>query len=162
MKLVRVLVAALVGLLALAGCSTSPRVAAVVNGVEVPVSAVEQLQPALAPFLSDSSAQSVAGMLVAVELGRQLAANHQLTFTDDDRAALKAQLPAELVALPETADFVAGYVDLNLVASSLGDAFTTEAAAIPVQVNPRFGTWDPDQFSLTGSGSLSSPAPEQP
>lgn len=82
-----------------------------------------------------------------------------LEITQADRRAAAESQPQlqQLLAVPAAAPLAEALIDLSLVQQQLGpEAFQEAFLAVPVQVNPRWGTWDPtSQEGLTGTGSLS-------
>lgn len=163
-RAVKALVALVIaGMLALSGCSgQNPNTAATVNGVPIPVTEAEEAYAALKPYLQNPSLAAATGLLVTSRVGAGIAQQQGLQFTDDERnTASSSTLPPDLVADPNLAGFAKDYVTTVLVSQKLGqEDFLKAAAAVEVEVNPRFGSWDPTTLQLTpGTGSLSSPAP---
>lgn len=163
MKLVRGAVVVLVGLLALTGCATSPSTAAVVGDTTITTSQAEQLASDLTPYLSSTgtTAQAV-NFEVAIEASRQIAAAQGLTFTDAQKTSAQTSLgiPDAMAADATLTGFVDGYLTYALTWTTLGqDAFLQQADQLDITVNPRFGSWSEEDFSVVaGGGSLSSPA----
>jgi hypothetical protein len=163
-RAVKALIALVVaGMLALSGCSgQNPNIAATVDGVAIPVTEAEETYTALKTYLQNPSLAAATGLLVTSRVGASIAQQQGLQFSDDDRAAASAStLPQELAADQSLSGFVNDYVTTVLVSQQLGqEAFLAAAAAVEVEVNPRFGSWDAATLQLEpGSGSLSSPAP---
>ena len=162
-RAVKALIALVVaGMLALSGCSgQNPSHAATVDGTVIPVAEVEAALPALTPYLQTPSAGAVASLLVVSRVGTVIAEQQGLEFSADERQVAMTALPAGLADEPSLAGFVADYVTTVLVSQALGqEEFLQAAAAVEVEVNPRFGSWDPTTVSVVpGTGSLSSPAP---
>lgn len=164
-RVVRALVALLAGVLVVTGCSTNPNTAAVVGENSFSVTEVEQFTTALSPYLaSGGSANQATTFLVLAEIGRQVAAEQKLTFTAEqkEQAIATVGIPETMAADPAMQDFLDGYMTFALTISSLGqEAFLSAATTREVQINPRFGAWNPAELSITpGAGSLSSPAPK--
>lgn len=153
-----------VGVLALSGCSTpAPSSAAVVNGTTLTQAQVEQTAQALSNATQQDLAQSTQAVLTNEVLGQvatKVAAENKITL---DSAARTAALDDQLTALrsnPALTALVDRYADVQVVSKKLGyDAFVTACQKVPVQVNPRYGTWSSELCALTPDGTLSKPAP---
>lgn len=157
-----VLATAALAALALTGCAHSPSAAAVVNGVTVPVSEIDKASAALAKE-SQSTASEMATTTVTNEvvglIAQKIAADQGIALNDTTRAAA---LDASLQPLrnnPDLTLLVDRYADALVVVTKLGaEPWVTACQAVPVTINPRYGTWSPELCALSGSGSLSKPA----
>ena len=163
-RAVKALVALVAGMLVLSGCAgQNPNHAAIIDGVAIPISEADAAFAVLEPYLQPPATPAKAvGVLVTSRVGAQVAARLGLEFSAEERAATTASvLPPDLAADPNAAVFTDDYVTLAMVSQQLGqEAFLKAASEIEVVVNPRFGTWDPEQLTVVaGGGSLSSPAP---
>lgn len=167
MKLVRALVAALAAVLALAGCAQNPNNVAVVNGSVVTNAQALDLATAVAtyqgtPERATELLTSAVGVLVQLEVAQHVGAAAGITITDAERAATmeSSDEMTKLLADPVLGPYLNRSADASLIQQKLGtDAYLAAAAAVPVQLNPRFGTWDAEQQALSGdSGSISTPA----
>jgi hypothetical protein len=102
---------------------------------------------------------AVVGVTIQGQLARETAKAIGLTVTDDQRKQVIAQDSglAALSANPVTKDFIDSLADAQVVFSDANGAQAGKAAAAKaaVQLNPRYGTWDPSQIAPSGSGSLS-------
>ena len=175
----RVMVAGLAaaGLLALAGCGSSPQVAAYVGGpthavnTQVALADVDRVAAAIAETTSDADdtgagfATAVMQIKVQAAVVEQVAKEKAITVTDAQRDAFYAsqELYPSLAQNPDTRDFMVSFAN---TATVLGDeaaamAFGELMAKTPVRVNPRFGVWDDATGGLAEgrSGSLSELAP---
>ena len=152
-------------MLLVGGCALSnPRTAATVGGVTISESQVDTLSQALSEategqLTPGSQRATVVSVLVASTLSQQVAAQKGVTVDPAERQALLAtseQLTA-LAADPVLTDFINGFVDSQLISSQVGkDAFLAAVQEIPVQVNPRYGSWNQELAGLSGdTGSLS-------
>lgn len=171
MKMASRLVAALAAaaMLLVGGCAANnPRVAATVGSVTIMESQVD----GVAAVLADSTdGQRTAGSLRAGVLTVMIqsvlvlkaAAEKGVVVTQAERDAMFASEPSMAVLRenPVTAQFITDFVDSSLASSRLGqEAFAAIALAVPVTVNPRYGSWNQNLAQLTGeSGSLSQLVP---
>ena len=143
-RAVKAIIAVIAAALALTGCAgQSPANAATVNQVAITETQVDEVAQALAnifesPDSPGAQRRLAANILIGNELGRAIG------------AATGTSIPAE-----QRAEMIAQYQDL----SALNEQFASAAAAVPGDVNPRYGDWDPSVAQLTtSSGSLSVPA----
>lgn len=169
MKLVlRSVAGVLAGLLLLTGCAgRDPKVAAVVGDVTITVAQVEQTAAGLAEFneapeRAGEIQASVLSQLIGFEAVRQIGQSNNITISEADKQALLATSTdlTSASADPRLTDFIDGTLQAYLVAQTLGQEATAQAVAgLTVEVNPRFGTWQPELIELdTTGGSLSTPA----
>ncbi|MGC3994260.1 MAG: hypothetical protein QM779_09165 [Propionicimonas sp.] len=161
------------GVLALTGCATgNPQIAAYVNGTPISQAQVDGPAQALANASSDTadtgsafSATVLSIMIQSKVAAAAAAADPSLAVTQEKRDSEIAgnETLAALVKDPAATDFINDYVEASLIVSTDAGkaAFTKQFAATSVDLNPRFGTWDPTQFSIVdgSNGSLSSEAP---
>lgn len=165
------------GLLALAGCGSSPQVAAYVGGPTNAVNArvsqadVDRVAAGIAGSTSDASDTGasfesvVMQIMVQSAIAEQVAKDKAITVTDAQRDAFYAtqELYPPLAQNPATRDFMVSYANTATVLSdqAAAAAYGELVAKTPVRVNPRFGTWDDTKGSLVAgsSGSLSEAAP---
>lgn len=161
------------GLLALTGCAGSPQTAAQVGDRRITESEVSQIAWALADASADKTDTpagynaTVVTLMIQSELAHAAIVESGITIADADRQALYASNPelGKLATAPATAAFMQRYADLYLMApnEAAKAAFTKIVQNTLVVVNPRYGSWDPAQLELTGTGgSLSEPAPAKP
>lgn len=175
----RVMVAGLAtaGLLALAGCGSSPLVAAYVGGpdspvnVQIPQADVDRVATAIAAATTDaydtgvSFSSAVMQIKVQSAVVDQVAKEKAITVTDAQREAFYAsqELYPALAKDPATRDFMVSYANTATILSdqAAAKAYTELMAKTTVRVNPRFGVWDDTKGSLVdgSSGSLSELAP---
>ena len=166
MKTVRWMSAAVaVALLSLTGCTLpTPNSAAQVGTTAISVAELDRTTTAVAGVLgavADELRPSVLTALIQNELARQIAVQAGVTVDPAGRAALFAGSEglAALAKTPGTAEFANGVADVQAVLNAVGgnDAFIQAAARVPVNVNPRFGTWDAASLAPAGLGSISQP-----
>jgi len=145
-----------------AGCTTRSQMAFTVNGAVTTTDEVQVMidgcTAALGMATSPISASGLVGTMIGVDLARQVAADQKVTYTDDElRQPIQSGSVASLMLTdPNCAQLAFGMVLAGLLADQLGASiFQADAQAIPVIVNPRFGTWDTATLSISGSGSLS-------
>ena len=177
MRSTLVKVAALIaaGMVVLSGCATAgdPNVAVTVNGEVLTETRVTELSQAIseeqAAYETELDKQqvdvapgkyrvAVVGAAIQAQLARDAAKIANITVTDAQRQEVISQNGlSALSANPVTKDLVDGLANVQVVftnASGL-QAGKEAAAKAEVQLNPRYGTWDPSQLTLTGTGSLS-------
>ena len=169
LKAARAIIAMVVGLLVLGGCAAAnPTTAASVNGVVITDARVEATAQALAEFNQEANGAggyrlSSAGVLIANELGRQVAEQKGVVVTEAERQAVivSQEMLAAMAQIPALTQLINDYAAYTLTRSKVGETdFYATVASFDVVVNPRFGTWNQNLGTLTGeSGSLSSPAP---
>ncbi len=168
MKSVKLAAVATAGVLALAGCATgSPQSAAYVGPTPIGLDKVETLSQAVADFTSDTSdsAATFRTAVVQILISSKLAAATKVPVTEEQRSqvlATDASL-SELAKVPALTAFIADWVDARaIVGTDTGRAaYLAVANQTSVRLNPRFGTWDPQQLAIVqnSSGSISEVAP---
>jgi len=169
LKAARTIIALVVGLLMLGGCAAgNPGTAATVNGSVITDAQVAATATALAEFNQEANGAggyrlSSAGVLIANELGRQVAAEKGVVVSDTDRQAVIASQAtlAAMAKIPALTSLINDFANYTLTRTKVGETdFAATVAGFDVVVNPRFGTWNQTLGTLTGeSGSLSEPAP---
>lgn len=167
-KAARALTALLVSaVMLLSGCTTNnPQLAARVGGVAITEAQVDVIARSLAGAMGAEYGAmrfTAVSELIGNELTRQIGTTTGTTVSEAERLAMLAGNPnlSQMAAEPALTDFIHAFVDARVIQNKLGpDAFNTAAQAVSVEVNPRFGTWNPNLARLNGdSGSLSRPAP---
>lgn len=152
--------AALVALAATVGCSPTPTTAAQVGGTTISESELSaSLEDCLALGLQ-ANAQQVLVPLVIGEIMDQVGDQYGTPVPEDLIRQMADSDPSlSAVYNSDGCDKVArAQITYSLLISELGDQAVHEAVnATDVQVNPRYGEWDPQRFSIDGSGSLSVP-----
>lgn len=168
---VRVLVTLVVaGMLALTGCAgQNPSHAATVNGVVITEDRVNEVALGIAtaggsPEAAPAQRNTAAGNLIRNQIGLQVGQQLGVEITDADvEAAITGGDPslAVMAADPALTSFIHDYVGFQLLVNQMGpEEFLAASEKVAVNLNPRYGTWDPTQVWLSGeSGSLSIPAP---
>ena len=162
MKLARL---APVVLLALVGCSPSASVAAQVGDVTITQKSVSDLLEQC-PVVGTTplTDRIVLETLVTSEVINRVAADNDVKLNDRD-------LRAQLLQDPQFGDFLAaepGCTELLLPSMAyevLAEATDPQTIndvlnAVPVELNPRYGTWVGGE-GIAGSGSISVPAPAE-
>jgi hypothetical protein len=166
MKPIRWIAAGTVGMtLALGGCAVpSPGVAAQVGNVRVTESKVDQVNAAFAKVMGGSPAETrdrVLAVLVQGEIVAEIAARKQILLTSAQREQIIATDPIMLALArdPIARELSEDTADLRVVVGKLGvEPLLAEAGQMSIVINPRYGTWLPDQLNVTGGGgSLSKP-----
>ena len=166
MSSVRWLLTALVAaLFVLTGCSTpSASEAATVNGVPIPVSAVEGPVQAVGVPSGESADPNATVLTYAIrgEIARTIAAEQGIQLTGDPRTAALAALDPALAKYaddPQASSLVNNLLDFNVVVGAIGEAaYLQRVAQTPVEVNPRFGSWSIESAAVSlDGGQLSEP-----
>ncbi|MFZ1411499.1 MAG: hypothetical protein WAS07_08580 [Micropruina sp.] len=166
MKPIRWLVAGSLGIaLTLSGCAIpNPSVAAQVGSVSVPESKVDEVNRAFASAMQVSPAETrsrVLAVLVQGEIVSEIARRRQVLLSPALREPIIATDPIMLLLAkdPLAAELSEDTADLRIVVGKLGvEALLSEAALLNVVINPKYGTWVPEQLNVTGGGgSISKP-----
>lgn len=147
------LVAALLlaGAAALGGCATSPSNAAVVDGSTI---SRQTLSASItgAQQVSQLTGDQVLSVLIQAQIAERVAADEGLTITDADR---EEQLNPQVLAVADARDFALELADVQIVAGEVGEQQFTEALrGADVEVNPRYGSWDPEQVAVNPEGGM--------
>lgn len=164
MKLTR-LVPVVAAVALIAGCSPMPSTAAQVGDTRITESQLDA-DAASCESVGITSAQVSRGQLVQAELlgaiAEELAAMNGVTVSDEEALALLQTNSPDSSALgdPECARVAAQSAKLQLVVTAMGDnadlnALQQQFESVEVQLNPRYGVWDPAGSGVTGTGSLS-------
>ena len=157
-------VLALVVAVLLGGCSqATPNTTAVVNGVVIHESSVDEVAEALVSTGAVSTfadaRSSAASNLIAGQVARQVASKNGITLTPADINALSVSNPtfATFLTTPLGVQYATDHVDVTQVRNQVSN-WQAELAAVNVQLNPRYGTWA-DYISSSAStpptGSMS-------
>ncbi|HEY8663966.1 MAG TPA: hypothetical protein VIL68_10145 [Propionibacteriaceae bacterium] len=157
-------VLALVVAVLVGGCTqATPNTTAVVNGVVIHESTVDEVAEALVSTGAVSTfadaRSSAASNLIAGEVARQLASKDGITLTPADINALSVTNPtfATFLTTPLGVQYATDHVDVTQVRNQVSN-WQAELAAVNVQLNPRYGTWA-DYISSSAStpptGSMS-------
>ena len=148
----------------LAGCSSRPGAAAVVDGRTIRTSDVVSVVDDLKPALGDVSATQVLNILIEEPMLVQLAADHGQGVSDADaRSTLDAFFTSAKLTPPARYSPATLEVGLHQAANAKLAADTTDATLaqdytdrlgkLAVTVNPRFGTWDQGQLGAAAAPS---------
>lgn len=168
MKTVRTIAAGLaVAALGLTGCSQPPAAAASVEGVRIPSETVTATGEMLVSLGADPAVayKQAAFDLMLGEASRQIAAQTGVQVGDDERAEILSRVSgAALIAQsPQGEAWGEAVSTTYVVLDKVGqDAFAQKLGELDITVNPRYGTWVPEQVSLAdsslsrASGSLAS------
>ena len=140
-------VLALVVAVLVGGCTqATPNTTAVVNGVVIHESTVDEVAEALVSTGAVSTfadaRSSAASNLIAGEVARQLASKDGITLTPADINALSVTNPtfATFLTTPLGVQYATDHVDVTQVRNQVSN-WQAELAAVNVQLNPRYGTW---------------------
>ena len=139
-------VLALVVAVLLGGCTQAPNTTAVVNGVVIQESSVNEMAEALVSSGAISTyavaRSSASAKLIAGEVARQVARQNGITLAPADISSLSTSNPtyATFLASPLGEEFAMNHTDAVQVTSEVSD-WQAEFAAVNVDLNPRYGTW---------------------
>ncbi|MDO5535844.1 MAG: hypothetical protein Q4F65_14495 [Propionibacteriaceae bacterium] len=164
-KAVRVLAAGVcVGALALTGCVGSPGSAATVGGVGIADDAVRSVANTIVEASGtrgDIALKQATYDLLLGEASRQIAATTGAQVSSVEKSAVVSQnqLVAAVSALPGGEAWGDAVGTTYVVLEDLGeDTYLEELRKLDIEVNPRYGQWDPAQVTLVDS-SLATTAP---
>ncbi len=154
------------GVAALSGCSPASGTAAVVNGVVIPDSRITDYsegcavvlasQPQLQMTANELRPQMVMWAVLGEMSSQQAAQMGADAPTDAQVRDYMQQLGLGVLLTDERcAQAALGIARSDLIASGLGLQSASYLGAYDVELNPRYGNWDPANLTLAGSGSLS-------
>ena len=146
----------------LAGCSSQPGAAAIVDGRTIRSSDVGAVVDDLKPALGDVSATQVLNILIEEPLLVQLAADHGQGVSDADaRSTLDAFFTSATLTPPASYSRATLLVGLHQAANAklaadtadttLSQDYQDRLAKLAVTVNPRFGTWNQGQLGAAAA-----------
>lgn len=143
--------------LALTGCTPSPSSAAVVDGVRIPDASARQAAGALVAATGGDGSRALRQATFDLTMGEAseiIAAQQNVSVTDAELQAVLTQSPT-LAAIGQT-DAGRGWANsvarTYVVLEALGqDDFTAALGDLDIEINPRYGTWDPARFTLVDS-----------
>jgi len=171
-RLLKVVSAFLIGLLALSACGTQPGAAAVVNGSTIAERDVSQASTELGHVLAgEINPQAVLQILVIGPSAIQLAARNGMGISAaeaeeflNNEALANEQEPAEEYS--QSTLTVARYLLLENVlrtspdAAELGAELEEEIGALDVELSPRYGEWTPQGPVQTQPDWILEPEPQ--
>jgi len=153
---------AVASMLALTGCSVRAQTAFTVDGEVTTVAQVKDMVDGCAAAVPPAmSASDMADNMIVAQVSRAMARDQDVQTSDADLTAMIQNgmingLPPAVLNDPTCAGLG---VDLALQALLVfqmgGPAYLAAVQDHSIVVNPRFGTLNPDDLTLTGSGSLS-------
>ncbi len=150
--------------LILTACTPGGNVAYQVGSQQVEVSTVEQAYQGCEQVLGgqgDPQLRSqVLNALIQGSLTAEVAANRGEPNTQEERDAVIELMPElqKMADDPHCRVVVEAQADINLALSKFGqDTVINDLADIEVELNPRYGRWDPAQLGAGGTGSLAIP-----
>lgn len=152
----------------LVGCNHPPSEVADVDGVRIDAAEVREQAAAVESALQaepgtiamPTIAQFMIGGLVAEQVAEQTGHRISSSRMESFVASSGTQLSGltELWADPDSREFAEDWVAPMILAKELGqDRYLSAAAAVPVELNPAYGTWGPRTHAVTPGGSLSTP-----
>jgi hypothetical protein len=152
-----------------AGCGKAdPSVAAYVGTSRITQQQVDDAVEGVSSILQEGqevSRAAVVNSLIHGLIAEQIAADHKITITDSERAALiKNSNLAGLLQAPKGRPVAYDLADQQIVSDKVGsEAYLAAVSEAQVTLNPRFGVLDPKQKLIITdkSASLAEPAPTQ-
>lgn len=150
--------------LALTGCSRPPATAATVEGIRVSDAAAREAASALVAATGTDGQTALRQATFDLLMGEAsgiIASRGGVSVSDGDLAGVLGQSPtlAAIADSPEGDDWADSVARTYIVLDRLGqEQFVEELRTLDIEVNPRFGRWDPVQFTLADS-SLARVAP---
>lgn len=162
-RTVRMIAAAgvLSGAVALGGCAQTGSVVASVGGTTI---TRNQFTTTLsgAKEVSQLTSDQVLSAMIQGAVADQVARQRGISISDADR---DKQLNPDVLRVADAQQLAYDLADIQIVVGRIGQAaFTKELRSADVKLNPRFGTWDPQQSLavVPGVGSLSQVAQNRP
>lgn len=148
-RLLKVVTAVLIAVLALGACSARPGTAAVVDGRTITEAELAAAATELNVFLNLASTDVLA-MLILVAPRAEVATENGLTYSDDTVQQALADAYAN-AGHPAPARFAEStlvaarsiLLDQQLSQSQFAAEVRERAAGMDVELNPRYGTWTP-------------------
>lgn len=137
---------ALVATVLLGGCAQTADTTAVVNGVVIRESTVNDMAEALVSsgaYDKYADARSAASSnLIVGTVARQVASQDGIVLTPPDISGLSVSNPtfAAFLSTPLGVEYATDHVDGSQVINQV-TTWQTEFAAVKVDLNPRYGTW---------------------
>ena len=147
----------------LGGCAQTADTTAVVNGVVIHESTVDETADALVSTGAISTfaqaRSSAFSALIGGEVARQVASADGITLTPADIAALSANNPTFVTFLttPLGVQYATDQVNSTQVTNQVSD-WQAQFAAVKVDLNPRYGSWATlvaGNSSIGSTGSMS-------
>jgi len=151
-------------LLATAGCSLRSHTAFEVDGVRTTNDHVVVMAASCAAVVDPvpwANMSALVSDMIHGVLARAVAEDNYLYFTEEElRLPIQSgRLGEQYKAMlddPACATLAIGLTLEAAIKESVGTAtYTRIAGQIPVVINPRFGTWNAEDLTVDGSGSLS-------
>lgn len=164
--------AALAGAVLMSGCAGQvPSTAAIVGGTTITESSLSQTTSAVEDLIGEPATGTVRLSVLQYKvwgvLADRISEAKGITISDSDRqeAVTGLQL-TELADNAPTRDLAMDAADLAALASQMTETdFLAAVAQTDVVLNPRYGSWDASQVTVTGltgeTGSLSKAATTQ-
>ncbi len=151
-----------------AGCSPMPGTAAQIGDTRITESQLDEVTAACESVGLTTEQVPRTSLLMAEILGavaEEMAAANDIEITDEEAVdLLRSTSPdSPTLADPECARVASQSAKLQLIVTKSGEdadvnALQEQFEAVEVQLNPRYGTWDPAGSGISGTGSLSVPA----
>lgn len=139
----------------LGGCAGSPGDVAVVDGTAITKAQLDSSLDGAKAVGQQFSNDQLLSILIQGEVADQVARQRGISITDADR---DKQLNPAVLRVPAAHDLAYDLADIQIVTTALGeDEFKKVIAGADIEVNPRYGSWDPKQALavIPGTGSLS-------
>jgi len=168
-RAVRVLAATLAAasVLAFSGCSVRAQTAFTVDGDVTTMAQVNDTVNGCATALGQPPSAlttTIVSAMIVAQISRDVAQGQNTQTSDADLTSMIQNgqingLPPSMLNDPNCGSLAVSLALQALLAFQMGtDPFIAATQTHGVVVNPRFGTWDPSNLSLSGSGSLSQAA----
>ncbi|QIK71604.1 hypothetical protein G7070_04095 [Propioniciclava coleopterorum] len=155
-KAIRPLAVAAIAALALTGCTSWPGSGGKVGTTRIPdekVVRTAEVMTAATGAASTDALRSAAFDLTLGEASRQVVAANGIEFTPADKAAEVANsASAQAIIAAGGQEWADAVATTSLAIDRLGDErFLTGLRGLDIQINPRYGTWSPEQFRMLDS-----------
>ncbi len=149
--------------LALVGCGRAPSTAAEVGGTTISNAELESAIEGTVGVLGEQEGLGtdvlttlVRGAAVDEVVARSVAAGRdELVISQAERNTFMASQPGvqRLAEVPAAAPVADALADFTILQQRMGsEDFVTAITAVPVEVNPRWGAWQPEQAAVAGGG----------
>jgi hypothetical protein len=160
-RVARLGVAGTLAALALTGCTTSPSTAYTVNGKTVTIAQLWESVDACAAATgvpSEEIWRDIGAYSVRAEVAQVIMDARGISFSEAELASIVQNGAGNhALADPTCKAVMLGGASWEMLSFRLGtDEFDAAVREIDVEVNPRYGYWDPTSGRALGSGSLSS------
>lgn len=155
-KAIRPIAGAVIAALALSGCTSWPGAGGKVDHIRVPDAQVVHTAEAIASATGGERLQALRQSVFDLTVGeasRQVAASQHVHITEADKAAVLAgSQGAQKIIAGGGAEWGDAVATTSIVIDRLGkERFVEGLRALDIQINPRYGTWSPEQLTMVDS-----------